>query len=386
MKPKVAHLCSTYLRPSESFVYAYTQNLERYDPIVLCQITENLERFPGPEVFKIKDFNLVERILDRAGRDLMVDLPVTNRYFGQILTDQRPSLLHAHFASWGVYMLSLRKKLHLPLVTSVYGFDFSLERVNRLYDDVSFGIYHWRRAYKKLFQEGDLFLTYYHKGKRNLEAMGCPPEKAVVFPNGIDLNQFHFLPAERRDHIQILMVNRFAEKKGVEYAIRALRLLVEQHPQVSLKILGDGELFEEMKRLVNELDLQEYVKMPGFVGREEVLSEYHSSHLFLAPGFTASDGDDNGGGNVTVLEAMAAGVPVVGTPESSSEFVEDAVSGFLCREKDAEDLAEKILQVLDHPEVLPEMVAKARSLVEKDFDAQKQAHRLEELYDFLRKN
>ena len=214
-KPKVAHISSTYLQPSETFVYAYTQNLEKYEPIVLCEKTANLERFPGPQVFKIKDFTVVDRGLNRLSRDLMQRNVVTEREYSKVLTHEKPVLIHAHFATQGVYALSLKRKHNLPLVTSVYGFDFSYERNSKVHTDVTWGPGYWQKAYGRLFQEGDLFLTYYQKGKRTLESLGCPADKVVVFPNGIDLRKYQFRPAIWGTGVQIIMVNRFTEKKGL---------------------------------------------------------------------------------------------------------------------------------------------------------------------------
>ncbi len=382
-KPKIAHISSTYLRASETFAYAYTQNLKKYEPIVLCEATENLNRFPGPKVYQIRELSLLDRAINRLGRELFTRPLVTEKEYSQIINREKPAILHAHFATQGVYTIPLKNKHQLPLVTSVYGFDFSYKRITQVLTDSFGGEGYWQKAYQKLFQEGDLFLTYYEKGKRTLVSMGCPAEKITVFPNGINLEKFQFKPSGWGREIQILMVNRLTEKKGVAYAVRALALLVAKYPKVTLKILGDGELEKDIKALVRELHLEEKVIMPGFVGEEEVLAEYAKSHLFLAPGFTAVDGDDNGGGNVTVLEAMATGVVVIGTQESSEQFVEDGVNGLICRQKDPEDLAVKITSILDNPAQVAGMVEKSRKMVEEKYDAHKQARKLEEYYDSL---
>lgn len=143
----------------------------------------------------------------------------------------------------------------------------------------------------------------------------------------------------------ILFVGRLAEKKGVTYLIKAMDYI-----DANLVIVGQGPLENSLKNQAQKYGQK--IKFLGAKTHEELKTIYASADLFVAPSITAQDGDQEGFGLV-MLEAMASGLPVVASRSGGiTDIIIDRVNGLLAKEKDAEDLAEKINLILNDQELL----------------------------------
>ena len=122
--------------------------------------------------------------------------------------------------------------------------------------------------------------------------------------------------------------------------------------------------------------------MPGMLPYQQVIELLSKCDLLLQPSRIAADGDSEGGAPVIMLDAQAAGVPVVATRHADiPEYVVDGVSGLLADERDVEGLSLQIEALLREPERWAAMGRAGRDHVESDYDAVKQCLRLEEIYD-----
>ncbi|HEY9642483.1 MAG TPA: glycosyltransferase, partial [Coleofasciculaceae cyanobacterium] len=240
-------------------------------------------------------------------------------------------------------------------------------------------------AYDELFQQGDLFLPISDRWKQKLIDLGCPPEKIQVHHMGIDCDKFTFAPRQLSADgvIQIITVCRLVEKKGVEYAIRAVAQIKDRYPKIQYTIIGDGPLKPELEKLVSELKISDTVHLVGWKQRNEVIEILNQSQIFLAPSVTACNGDQEGI-PVALMEAMAMGMPVISTFHSGiPELIEDGYSGYLVPERDVDGLADRILTLIHHPELWSKLEKAGRWQVEKEFNNKKLSVRLCEIYENL---
>ncbi len=290
---------------------------------------------------------------------------------------KRPSydVIHAHYGHEGLLALALKKILRPapPLLTSFYGFDLS-----RLVRDKG------EDYYRPLFEKSDLLLPLSRDFKNRLIEMGCPPEKLRIQPLCVNLKNFNF--KERRPPedgvVRLLSVARLVEKKGLEYALRAVALLRQQRPDTAIKyrIIGEGPLQNDLLALRKELGLEDTVEFAGGRSHEEVPRFMENSHILMLPSVKAKDGDEEGT-PVCLMEAMASGMPVLSTFHSGiPEVVEDGKSGFLVPEREAEQLAQKLVYLIDHPEKWAEMGEAGRRKIAENHDRQKVGANLEDIY------
>jgi colanic acid/amylovoran biosynthesis glycosyltransferase len=288
----------------------------------------------------------------------------------------RFDVLFAHFGPNGMRASWYRDAglVNGPLVTVFHGFDLS-----------SYLRSHNEQIYDLLFRKGDLFLPISHYWHDRLRALGCPVQRLKVHHVGIDCEQFAFQARTREadDPTVLISVARLVEKKGIEYAIRSMARLVASEMNVQYRVVGDGPLLAPLKQLVSEMQLHEHITFLGEKTSDEVCHELSNAHLFLAPSVTGSSGDMEGIPTV-LMEAMAAGLPVISTLHSGiPELVEDGVSGRLVGERDEQALAQAIQELVDDVEQWPAMGSAGREKVLREFNIKKLNERLDHLFEQL---
>jgi colanic acid/amylovoran biosynthesis glycosyltransferase len=275
------------------------------------------------------------------------------------LPRRRYDICYCPFAQDGRKSLRLRRLgvLEGKLVVALRGSDISRYVVQR-----------GEGVYRKLFQEGDLFLPVCEAFAQKVIRLGCSPAKVVVHPTGINLGRFPYRPRQAPvgAGLRLMTVGRLVEKKGITYALRAVRLLSNNGVEVSYEIVGDGPLRQPLEREVQQLNLQSRVRFSGLHTQAQVQAALDRADVLLAPCVTAADGDEEGIPNV-LREGMAAGVPVIGTNHSGiPEIIEDGVNGYMVAERDPEGLAERIRWLAGNPRVWPSLVAAGRKRAEED--------------------
>ena len=199
------------------------------------------------------------------------------------------------------------------------------------------------------------------------------------------LNTRQFTPSESAEQESalplLLTVGRMVEKKGFPVLLQACRLLKGNGVQFQcLFISGAGVREPEIVSLIQALDLADVVTVQPAVTQEELQKIYHQATLFVLPCQIAKNGDRDGIPNVLV-EAMAAGLPVVSTDISGiPELIEDGVSGMLVPEKEAQRLAEAIAKLIASPALRMKFGRAAREKVCRLFDAEQNVKALHRLF------
>ncbi|MBM3317875.1 MAG: glycosyltransferase [Candidatus Eisenbacteria bacterium] len=368
----VAHLVSPYLFRTGSWIHTQLLHARDFRPIVLTQALDHPEAFPFSPVHCVTDSlggwaRARNRWLTFSGR---FDPPL---YLPR-LRGERALLLHAHLGWEGARALAVARAARLPLVTSFYGRDAS-RQARRVW---------WRRRYRKLFAAGDAFLVEGPALGARLVSLGCPSEKVRVVHLGIDLSTIPF--RERRPgpdgEVEILVSSSLRPKKGVAAAVAAFAAASQGHPRCRLRILGDGPERKSVEAAVARHGLADRVILEGYVPYGRHLAALDRAHLFLAASRTAPDGDGEGGAPVALIEAQAAGLPVVSTRHDDiPEVVADGESGLLSDEFDDERLARNLASLLSLPETWPAIGRRGRERIAAGWDARAQAARTAAIYE-----
>ena len=378
--PVVAHAVQCYLGLSETFIYSVLRNLQDIRPVVVTESTENLDAFPFEPVYttsSIKRFSwwwLVNGLRYRLGnRDEFFEHMM---YMRHVIRKQDARVIHAHFGPMGVKMLPIKRQMGIPLVTTFYGYDMSeLPRQPE-----------WRDAYARLFSEGDLFLVEGPHMRMQLARLGCPEHRIQIQHIGVDIPHLQF----RERHLDpgqkaiVLFCGRFTEKKGLIYALQAVVQVVQRHPNLEFRIIGDGEDRPSLEQFISEHNLEHTVRLLGFQPHHVFIEQLADAHIFIQPSVTASNGDTEGGAPTVLLEAQACGVPILATRHADiPEVVRDGESGILVPERDADALAEQLFALLEHSGGWPQMGQRGRQHIETEHDIRTLAADLEQRYDRL---
>jgi glycosyltransferase involved in cell wall biosynthesis len=241
------------------------------------------------------------------------------------------------------------------------------------------GFHRW--AGRRLARSMDLHITH-SRGIRDsvLRAYAGRPRRVEVVSLGIDLDRF------RRDLADptrvagyrggaapvVGAIGRLVPQKAMHVLIDATPALLEAHPALRVLIVGDGPLRADLEAQAARLGVAHAVRFAGY--QEDVVSAYAAMDVFVLPS------RDEGFGLV-FLEAMAVGVPVVGTRVIGSEdAVEDGVTGLLVPYADPAALAAAVRGILASPDLAGRLRDTAAERVRRVYSREQCAARVEELY------
>ena len=378
----VLHATSVWLPQTQTWIHAQLAELQRLgvDAQVAFERRENPEQFMVAGLHCLGSEHPLEyrwsKVLRRLGLRHYPD------HLVRVGKAMHADILHSHFGHVGWANLGAARRLGARHVVTFYGFD-----VNKLPQSAQ-----WRRRYRRLFAEADLFLCEGSHMAACLVGLGCPSHKVKVQHLGVDVGAIDFRPRQwlPGEPLRVLVAATFTEKKGIPYAIEALGRVAQDVP-VELTLIGDARedaaTRNEKRRILDLLGstgLQRHARLLGFQPHEVMVREAYDHHLFLQPSVTAADGDTEGGAPVSIIEMLASGMPVIATrhcdiPEVMGEALED----MLAPERDVPALAERIRTLLAEPGHWAQIARSGRDHVESQYDRQVQGERLRAQYETL---
>jgi glycosyltransferase involved in cell wall biosynthesis len=271
----------------------------------------------------------------------------------------QPDIVHIFFGVPDGPVGWLLKRVHgLPYIISLRGADVPSDEVKR-----------FARQYKVLrpfirwlWHDADALVAV-SDGLRSYAKETAPDLPIEVIPNAIDLSAFTPpVQRERDGPVRLLYVGRFNAFKDVETLVEAVgRLSQMDVGEFELDLVGEGEQRPVLERMVSELGLTRRVHFVGWVARDRIADYYRNADIFVTA--TTWEGMPN-----TVLEAMACGLPIVGTLASGlRELVHDDLNGYLVPIKDPNALARALARLVDNGYERRRMGRQSRTLAEREF-------------------
>ena len=196
--------------------------------------------------------------------------------------------------------------------------------------------------------------------------IGARPGRTCVIENGVDTEVFYpgaGAEAEDTDRVRLAFVGRLIENKGPHFFLQAAPAVIRAHPEAEFVFIGDGPMRRELAAKARRLGLQRNVRFEGL--QHDVASRLRASDVYVRPSLTE-------GMPLTVLEAMACGLPVVATPVGgTAEIVYDGVNGLLVPPGDVPALASALIRLADRPKLRARLGAKGRALVRRSYSWQR---------------
>jgi len=178
---------------------------------------------------------------------------------------------------------------------------------------------------------------------------GSRPESLTMIPLGVDRTRFHHVLGARRrldlpaDHPLFVYVGRFSREKGVMDLVEAVSRARSRSPALAVHLIGRGALEPELTRRIAAARLGGAVALHPWVAQEELKLWYSAADALVLPSYTE-------GLSRTILEAMACGLPVVGSRVSGTEdHVRDGLTGFLFEPGDVDGLADILAGIARAP-------------------------------------
>jgi glycosyltransferase involved in cell wall biosynthesis len=276
-------------------------------------------------------------------------------YIGLRLRRDGIERVHAHFAGMAARTVYW--------IRQFFGIDYSITaHANDIFAPRDFVV-----SLEKIVRDAAAVVTVSDFAVEHLRKQfaGCAGRFHRVY-NGVDLGAFRQARFEANPPL-IVAIGRLIEKKGFADLISACRFLVERGQAFRCEIVGDGPLQESLAAHIAHSGLQERVQLVGTRTQSQIADRLAAASLFALPCTTESGGGMDNLPTV-IMEAMAAGLPVVSTPVAGvPEMVQPGVTGELVTPHDPVALADAIQRIVSEPELARRLGAAGRQLAAERF-------------------
>jgi len=261
------------------------------------------------------------------------------------------------------------KRLNIPLVVHFHGYDaYVTELVNR---------HKW--AYLRIFDCASAIIAVSKHMRQQLITLGAPAEKIFYNPYGVDINKFKHAPVSTSSPV-VISVGRFVEKKAPYLTILAFERVLKRIPEARLVMVGTGPLHDICTKLVESLHIGYAVELTGVLDHDEVAALMQQSRVFVQHSLLPASGDSEGT-PVAILEAGAAGLPVISTRHAGiSDVVLHGKTGFLVDEGDIDGMSDYLHRILSDTQLAMELGRNAREYISDTFNMDRSIGELRRIF------
>lgn len=288
--------------------------------------------------------------------------------FIRSLLDNAINVVIAQYGTTAHKIAPICKHLEIPLITHFHGYDASIKAIISKCD-----------FYKSVFSISTKVIAVSRIMQRMLVDLGCPEHKIVYNPCAPKDLFCDVVP--KFSKAQFLAVGRFTDKKAPYYTILAFSKVVKKFPESKLIFAGEGVLQNTCKNLVKFLKLDANVVFKGVITAEDYTKLLEASFALVQHSITADNGDMEGT-PVTILEASAAGLPVISTHHAGiPDVIEHGKTGYLVDEHDVDKMAHYMLHVLENPKLAMVMGQNGAKNISENFSVKKHLETLDEVIE-----
>jgi glycosyltransferase involved in cell wall biosynthesis len=357
----------------ENYVYYLSKELVKkgHDVTVICANEPNTKKKETIDGIKVKRLSYVGKI---ANTNITPKLPL------EILKEDF-DILHTHLptpwsADWSAIISKIKNSpLILTYHNDIVGDGFA-NYIAKFYNTTMIKLLLNKANKIIIYRPNYLEFSPYLKKYRH---------KTEVIPGGVDINMFKPLNIEKEENVLFFLsvLDEFHKYKGLDYLLKAMKIVKKEIPDVKLIVGGEGKLLDQYKKIVNSLDLKNNIKFIGFISHEKAVEYYNKCDLFATPSISAKQE----GFGMVLLEAMACGKPVVSTEiVGVADDIKERNAGRIVKPKNVNALADAIIEVLQDKEGAKRMGANGRRLVEERYEWKKIGEMMHKVYENILNN
>lgn len=290
----------------------------------------------------------------------------------KLMRHEHVALIHAHEFTGNTYGTLLAQMAGVPLIATVHGKSYYPDQVKR------------RLAYRMVSRLQTMVAVSKDLKQFLVEKISIPAHKISVVYNGIDITtraEHHSQEDYRRelglasDESVIGTVGNLYAVKGHTYLLRALPFVLHVHPRTTFIIVGRGDQEVALKEEALHLGIENHVRFLGV--REDVQRLLSIMDAFVLPSLSE-------GLSIALLEAMAAGKPVVATKVGGNpEVVLDGTTGYLVPAQAPHALADSLVKLLTNQSLARQFGESGKQRVLSHFSLSQTVKQYQELYESL---
>lgn len=300
-------------------------------------------------------FYKTRRLLTGAG----LERETTAAYL-KVFRRRKIQAVLAEYGQTGVQVMDAAEQAGIPLIVHFHGYDASMDAV----------LQEHRETYPRMFRSASAIIAVSRAMQRKLVQLGAPEGKVQYNPYGIDCERFGGAKPEQADPL-FIAVGRFTEKKAPQTTISAFARVLKICPRARLRMIGEGPLLKQCQDLAWNLGVSDSITFLGAQDHSIVQGEMRSARCFVQHSILAPSGDCEGT-PVSILEAGAAGLPVVSTRHAGiPDVVVEGETGFLVDEGDEVAMADHMIDLAKHPDLAATMGKAAREHVRENFSMER---------------
>ena len=192
------------------------------------------------------------------------------------------------------------------------------------------------------------------------EEYGVQSEKISKIPNGVDLSLFE--KATKRNPRKIIFTGAMYFHRGLDVLLEAVPKIIREVPDAKFVLIGSGTEMKNLKQIVQEKNLEENIEFKGWIDRKEIPKNVSDAVVGIGP-LRLTD-VTKGALPIKVLEYMASSLPIIAQKGTlPKEILDDGKNGFFI--KNSDELAEKIILLLNNEKIINSMGQKSFEMVEK---------------------
>lgn len=290
--------------------------------------------------------------------------------YGRILKDDY-DIVHIH----GAVASPLKKVLRRPLIATSHGVQAHVMSYGTLHGLASALHYDFERLYGSIaynFLINRIIAVSELVAKEVQRFYRVPKRKIDTIPNGVDMKIFRPLPKEdlvdfrRRFNLEgfnVLLFIKPIPRKNLHGVLLALPSVLKEFPRTKLLVVGsipNGKYWQLIKSIIDRKNLNDHIVFTGFLKEGELVYAYNLADIFILPSFYEAL-------PMAYLEAMACGVPVIGTTECAEEVIVEGLTGFRVDPKNIRALSEKIIRLLGEVGLRKDLGLNALVYVRRNF-------------------
>jgi glycosyltransferase involved in cell wall biosynthesis len=201
-------------------------------------------------------------------------------------------------------------------------------------------------------------------------ALGIADKKISIISMGVDSHHTFFPADATLSRAGLIFIGRLVNKKGIEYLLEALPLVLATHPEQHLTIIGDGPLKPSLLALCDATGITKFVTFAGSLPNEDIPAYLQKSAIAIIPSVVTENGDQEGA-PVAIMETLACACPtIVSDYPGARDIIVDGENGLLVPQRSAQDIAEKINYLLENPASRERLAHRGRESVQNRFDWQ----------------